>query len=64
MTDMRNHPTKKIKYRGYTIEEDWLGFYSVGGYMSNDLEHVETFIDNKIGEKSEFEDSDEEYYKI
>jgi hypothetical protein len=41
-----------------------LGFYSVGGYMSNDLEHVETFIDNKIGEKSEFEDSDEEYYKI
>lgn len=60
MTDMRNHPTKKIKYKGFTIEKDWLGFYSVGGYMSNDLERVEAFIDKKIEENPEFEDSDKE----
>ena len=56
MTDMRNHPTKKIKYKGFTIEKDWLGFYSVGGYMSNDLERVESFIDKKIEENPDLED--------
>ena len=60
MTDMRNHPTKKIKYRGFTIEKDWLGLYSVSGYMSNKLERVESFIDKKIDENPELEDSGEE----
>ena len=60
MTDMRNHPPKEIKYRGYTIEEDWLGFYSVGGYRTNDLERAENFIDKIIEENSEFEDSSNE----
>jgi hypothetical protein len=60
MDDMRNHPTKKIKYRGYTIEEDWLGFYSVGAYITSELDRAEAFIDKKIEENSELEDSGEE----
>jgi hypothetical protein len=57
---MRNHPTKKIKYRGYTIEEDWLGFYSVGTYITSELDHAEAFIDKKIKENPDSEESSEE----
>ena len=60
MDDMRNRPKKKIEYKGFTIEKDWLGFYSVGGYMSNDLERVENFIDKKIEENSELEEFSKE----
>jgi hypothetical protein len=60
MTDMRNHPPKTFKYRGYTIEEDWLGFFSVGGYITNDIEKMYKFIDKKIKENPEPEESGEE----
>jgi hypothetical protein len=60
MTDMRNHPPKTFKYRGHTIEEDWLGFFSVRGYITNDIEKMYNFIDKKIEEKSELGDSGEE----
>jgi hypothetical protein len=60
MDDMRNHPPKKLNYRGVTFEKDWLGFFSVGGYITNDIEKMYNFIDKKIEEKSELEDSGEE----
>lgn len=48
--DMRNKPTKKIDYKGFTIEKDWLGMYSVDGYTTNKLWKAEEYIDKQINE--------------
>ena len=60
MTDMRNRPKKKIEYKGFTIEKDWLGMYSVDGYTTNKLWKIEEFIDNKINENPELENYGDE----
>lgn len=56
MDDMRNHPPKKLKYRGVTFEEDWLGFYSLNGYITNQIGNMYDYIDKKIEENPEVED--------
>jgi hypothetical protein len=60
MDDMRNHPPKKLKYRGVTFEKDWLGLYSFDGYMTNKLGNMYDFIDKKIEENPDLVDSDED----
>lgn len=60
MSDLRNHPPKKIKYRGFTIEKDWLDFYTVNGFTSNNISTIHDYIDQKIEENPDLEnDSDE-----
>ena len=51
---------KKIEYKGFTIEKDWLGMYSVDGYTTNKLWKIEEFIDNKINENPELENYGDE----